>query len=418
MGIIKATKDAISGGLADTWLEVYEADNMTGQTLLASGKAVRKDGRNNNTQGNANIVSNGSIIHVYPNQMMILTDNGRIADYSAEEGTYEVYLSSAPSLFNGELMDSVKETFSRIKFAGTPSSAQHVFFINLQEIKGIKFGTANPINYYDNFYDAELFLRCHGTYSIKITDPLKFYTECCPRNATRVEVEDIFTQYRSEFLMALQGAINKLSADGKRISHAMSTLPELAKYLNDALDEQWKETRGFEIVSVAISNLDYDPESKELINLRNRAAMLKDPSIRESYVQANVSEGLKAAGSNSAGAGQAYFAMGMGMQNTGVNTFSQTNAQQMAAMQVNNNTANAAGGWKCACGAENTGKFCSECGAQKPAPAGSWKCACGAENTGKFCSECGSAKPSANWKCACGAENEGKCCAECGAKRP
>ena len=46
------------------------------------------------------------------------------------------------------------------------------------------------------------------------------------------------------------------------------------------------------------------------------------------------------------------------------------------------------------------------------------KCACGAENTGKFCSECGAQKPSANWKCACGAENEGKFCAECGAKRP
>ena len=77
-----------------------------------------------------------------------------------------------------------------------------------------------------------------------------------------------------------------------------------------------------------------------------------------------------------------------------------------------------AGSWKCTCGAENTGKFCSECGAQKPAPQGSWKCACGAENTGKFCSECGAQKPSASWKCACGAENEGKFCAECGAKRP
>ncbi len=415
MGIKKAIIDSVKGGLADTWLEVYEADNMTGQTLLASGTAVRKDGRNNNTQGNSNIVSNGSIIHVYPNQMMILTDNGRIADYSAEEGTYEVYLSSAPSIFNGELLDSVKETFGRIKFAGTPSSKQNVFFINLQEIKGIKFGTANPINYFDNYYDAELFLRCHGTYSIKIKDPLKFYTECCPRNAGRVEVDDIFTQYRSEFLMALQGAINKLSADGKRISHAMSALPDLAKYLNDALDEQWLETRGFEIVSVAISNLDYTDDSKELINLRNRAAMLKDPSLRETYVQTNIAEGLKAAGSNTAGANQAYFAMGMGMQHTGANTFSQTNAQQMAAMQVSKSNTD---GWKCSCGAENTGKFCSECGAQKPAPAGSWKCSCGTENTGKFCSECGAAKPSASWKCACGAENEGKFCAECGAKRP
>ena len=115
--------------------------------------------------------------------MMILLDNGKIVDYSAEEGYYQVYLSSAPSMFNGQLGEAIKETFGRIKYGGTPSTSQQVYYINLQEIKGIKFGTRNPINYFDNFYNAELFLRCHGTYSVKITDPLKFFTEAVPRNA-------------------------------------------------------------------------------------------------------------------------------------------------------------------------------------------------------------------------------------------
>ena len=44
--------------------------------------------------------------------------------------------------------------------------------------------------------------------------------------------------------------------------------------------------------------------------------------------------------------------------------------------------------------------------------------ACGAVNTGKFCSECGAKKPSDEWTCACGAVNKGKFCSECGAKRP
>ncbi len=49
-------------------------------------------------------------------------------------------------------------------------------------------------------------------------------------------------------------------------------------------------------------------------------------------------------------------------------------------------------GWKCACGATVTGKFCPECGAKKPEPvqSGAWKCKCGATATGKFCPECGS----------------------------
>ena len=60
------------------------------------------------------------------------------------------------------------------------------------------------------------------------------------------------------------------------------------------------------------------------------------------------------------------------------------------------------------------------CGGSKPAapaaaPANSWTCACGAVNTGKFCSECGASN---GWKCACGAVNKGKFCSECGAKKP
>ena len=54
----------------------------------------------------------------------------------------------------------------------------------------------------------------------------------------------------------------------------------------------------------------------------------------------------------------------------------------------------AAGTWACeSCGAENTGNFCSNCGAAKP-QAGPWTCPeCGQENEGNFCSNCGAAKP-------------------------
>jgi membrane protease subunit (stomatin/prohibitin family) len=56
-------------------------------------------------------------------------------------------------------------------------------------------------------------------------------------------------------------------------------------------------------------------------------------------------------------------------------------------------------------------------GAPEPA-ANSWTCACGMVNTGKFCIECGASKPADGWTCACGAVNKGKFCPECGAKKP
>lgn len=416
MGIIKAVAGAIGGGLADSWLEVIEPDNMTDTTVAVPGVQVSNK-RSSNKRGTNGVISNGSVIHVYPNQMMLLLDGGRIIDYSAEEGYYQVYLSSAPSMFNGELKASVKETFSRIKFGGQPSASQQVVYINLQEIKGIKFGTRNPLQYFDNMYNAELFLRCHGMYSIKITDPLKFFAEAVPRNGGRVDINDINEQYLSEFMTALQAAISQMSVDGVRISTLPSKGMELAKYMSNVLDSEWNESRGMEICSVGISSISYDDESKELINMRNKGAMLSDPGVREGYVQGSIARGMEAAGSNSAGAAQAFMGMGVGMQGAGgfMNTASQTNMAQMAAQQ---NAANA-GGWTCSCGKVNTGKFCAECGKPKPAPSGSWKCQCGAENTGKFCSECGKPKPDdGKWVCGCGNENTGKFCAECGKPKP
>ena len=228
MGIIKATLSAIGGGLADTWQEVIEAGTMHDTTVFCKGVKVRKnDKRNSNKKGTEDTISNGSIIHVYDNQFMILVDGGKVVDFTAEPGYYKVDNSAMPSLFAGQFGKSLTETFSRIKYGGVPSSSQKAYFINLQEIKGIKFGTRNPVNYFDNFYNSELFLRAFGTYSIKITDPLKFYAEAIPRSAEAVDIDDINEQYLSEFLDALQAAINRMSADGIRISHVASRSREL-----------------------------------------------------------------------------------------------------------------------------------------------------------------------------------------------
>lgn len=419
MGLIKAAAGAIGGSLADSWLEFIEADNMGETTAMVRGAQVT-DKRSSNKRGTANYVSNGSKIVVGQNQMMLLVDGGRIADYCADPGYYEVLFSSAPSMFNGELKDSLKDTFNRFKFGGQPSSKQEVYFINLQEIKNIKFGTRNPLNYFDSFYNAELFLRCHGTYSIKITDPIKFFQEACPRNASRVDLNEIGEQYLMEFTQALQTSIAKMSVDGKRISHLNAEADDLSKYLSTALDDKWKELRGMEICSVAIASISYDEESKKLINMRNQGAMLSDPGVREGYVQGSVARGLEAAGSNKAGAGQAFMAMGMGMQGGGsfMQSASATNAQQMQARAAAQQNVAAAGGWTCSCGQQNTGKFCQGCGAPKPAPASSWTCSCGQQNTGNFCQGCGSKKPSADWTCSCGETNTGKFCQGCGKPRP
>lgn len=417
MGIVRAAAGAVGGTLADSWLEYITAGEMGPQTVITKGVQVnKKKHRGSNVKYTPGIISNGSRIEVGPNLMMLLLDSGRIMDYTAEEGCYEVYLSSSPSMFNGELDASVRESFERFKFGGTPGKSQSVYFVNLREIRGIKFGTRNAIQYYDQFYNAELFVRCHGVYSIKITDPIKFYMEMATPSTTRLEFSNLSEQFNMEFITALQAAIGKMSANGERISNLQSKTVDLANYLADALDETWKQTRGVEICSVGIGGISYDAESKKLINMRNKGSMMSDPTIREGYVQSSVAQGLENAGSNTAGAGQAYMAMGMGMQ-TGGNFTASASASNQAQMEREQNKS-PANAWTCSCGAVNTGNFCTNCGKPKP-NTHTWTCSCGAVNTGNFCTNCGKPKPSADtWTCSCGAVNSSNFCTNCGQPKP
>ena len=389
MGLIKAAIGAIGGALGDQWLDAFEAKDMSDTTVFTKGVMVRNDSRSSNKKGTEDVISDGSVIHVYPGQFMMLVDGGKIVDYTAEEGYYKVDNKAAPSLFNGQFGDSLKDVWERFKFGGTPSYSQKVYFVNLQEIKGIKFGTPAAINYFDNFYNSELFLRAHGTYSIKVTNPILFYTEAIPKNDDHVDIKDINEQYLSEFLGALQSSINKMSVDNIRISHVASKSVELSKYMADELDADWNKLRGFEVQSVGIASITYDDESKALIEMRNKGAMLSDPTVREGYVQGSIARGFEAAGSNANGSAQAFMGMGMGMGSAGnfMGAMSETNRAQMEAQATAKNNANTSASWKCACGNDASGNFCSSCGAKR---ASTWFCPdCGQKNEGRFCSNCG-----------------------------
>lgn len=387
MGLIKAVGTAVGRGLGDQWKEVIEAADMGDKTVFTKGRPVRTDGSNG--KGSSDIISSGSVIHVLPNQFMFVLDGGKVVDYTAEEGYYTVNGSSAPSLFNGQFKDTLKDVFGRIQYGGTNPQKQQAFFINLQEIKGIKFGTAAPVNYFDSFYNAELFIRAHGDYSIKVTNPLLFFEQAIPKNADHVEIDDINEQYLSEFMQGFSAALNAMSAEGIRISFLPSKAPELAKHMQSCLDDDWNKSRGFEIDHVGVASISYTDDSQKLINMRNQGAMMSDPSIREGFTQSAVASGIQAAGSNTQGAGAAFMGMGMGMNAAGafMSSASQTNMQQMQ-MQSQQTAGAQPAGWTCSCGAVNSGNFCTNCGKPRPAE-GSWTCSCGAVNTGNFCTNCG-----------------------------
>ena len=441
MGLIKAAVNSVSTVLADQWREYFYCDSMAADVLVSKGKK-RVGSGSSNTKGSDNIITNGAVIAINEGQCMMIVDQGAIVEFSAEAGEYTWDASTEPSVFYGGFGQGLKgswETFKRrFTFGGDTAKDQRIYYFNLKEISGNKYGTPNPVPFrvvdQNIGLDMDIAIRCNGEYSYKISDPMLFYKNVCGNVATDYTRDLIDSQLKTEFLTALQPAFARISAMGIRYSALPGHTFEIAEALNEVLTPKWRNLRGVEIVSFGVSNVNASPEDEAMIKELQKTAVFRNANMAGAYMVGAQGEAMKTAAANPNGAMMGFMGMGMAQTAGGVNAAQlfqigqQQTAQQQAqqlidaqAQAMANAAAAPAGGWKCACGATATGKFCPECGAKKPEPkpANGWKCACGATATGKFCPECGSPKPADNsWKCACGAMVTGKFCPECGSPKP
>ena len=424
MGLIKAVLGAAGGTLADTWKDFFVCESLPADVLAVKGdKRVGK--RSSNTKGSDNIISNGSGIVVADGQCMIIVDNGKVVEICAEPGEYTYDMSTEPSLFSGSLGKSIINTFKtmgkRIGYGGDTGHDQRVYYFNLKELVDNKFGTPNPVPFrvvdQNIGLDIDISVRCNGTFSYKISDPMLFYTNVCGNVEKAYVREDIDKQLKAEFLSALQPAFAKLSEQGVRYSALPGHTMEFSDAMNEVLTAKWKDLRGLSIVSVAINSITASPEDEAMIKDLQKQAVYRNGNMAGAAMVNAQAEAMKAAASNPNGAMNGFIGMGMAQQAGGMNAQNLFAMGQQQQAQAQAQQAASADQWQCSCGTANTGKFCNNCGSPKPAPAGSWQCSCGTSNTGKFCSNCGSPAPSADWTCSCGATNTGKFCNECGKPR-
>ena len=437
MGLIKAGIGALGGVMADQWKEFFYCDALDMDTLMVKGQK-RTSGRSSNTKGSENVISNGSGIAVADGQCMIIVEQGKVVEVCAEPGEYTYDTSSEPSIFAGKFGESLKNTFKaigkRFTYGGDTGKDQRVYYFNTKEIMGNKFGTPSPIifevcNKRLNMYRT-VNIRCNGTYSYIISDPLLFYTRLAGNVSGAYTRDIIDEQLKAEFVDALQPAFGALAEMEIRPAQIPGKANELKKAMNDALKAEWAENRGLSIEKIALNPITLNPEDMQKIQqLEDAVTTGQNPFMMAGLDVTSMAEARVAAANNSAGAMTGFMGMGMvggmgGGFNNAQNLYQMgmQQQQQMAQQQAAASAAPAADGWKCSCGATATGKFCPECGSKKPEPqaAGGWKCKCGATANGKFCPECGSPKPAEEdgWTCSCGQVNKGKFCPNCGSKKP
>ena len=453
MGLIKAFVGAAEGTLADQWKEFFYCDAMDKSVMVKKGQK-RTGVRSSNVHGNDNIISNGSGIAVADGQCMIIVEQGKVVEVCAEPGQFTYDTSTEPSIFSGNLGDSIKASFAtvgkRFTFGGDTGKDQRIYYFNTKELIDNKFGTPNPIPFrvVDSKIglDIDVSVRCSGVYSYRISNPLLFYTNVCGNVENEYTRDELDRQLKTEFISALQPAFGRLSELELRPNQIVTHNTDLEDAMNETLSAKWGELRGLKVVSIALGSVTLPDEDAEMIKQAQRTAMLQNPTMAAATMVGAQADAMKAAAANESGAMNGFIGMGMAMNAGGgmnaQNMFAmgaqqeearrqeemrrqeearrqEAMRQQMAAAPVQQQSADS---WTCSCGYVATGKFCPECGTKRPEKPTGWVCSCGALNKGKFCSECGAKKPTEEplYRCdKCGWEPEDpkhppKFCPECG----
>jgi membrane protease subunit (stomatin/prohibitin family) len=200
MGFIQAFTGAIGGQFANQWLDyIAPPSTMRDHTLLAKGIAMGTNaGRGENTKGNQNIITNGSKILVPDGTALITVENGAITGVITEPGGYTYTTENVPeakSLFSGGgiIASTLGASWEQFKFGGMPGNQQFVFYLNLKDIAGLRYGTQNPIRYKDaNYANTMLAVTSNGTYTVKVIDPILLFKNLIPVDIASGQGRDQF----------------------------------------------------------------------------------------------------------------------------------------------------------------------------------------------------------------------------------
>jgi len=462
--VISTARDSVVSEVQDQYIEVFKCDSL-GQDVLVRKGATRIVKGNN--KGNAEVISNGSIILVPEGTALLLVDNGEVIDFTTKAGRYQWDSTTSPSLlgdshFLTNAKKVVADTWERMRAGGEITKQQRVYFVNLLEIRDQNFGTPKPIPYADPEY-RNIYISMNGKFSFRIEDPVAFFKKVSSNIAGEYKVIDLMgkpadmLQPRVEFLDHLTEVVNRCGGVDKIMFANLPTeKTRLRNYMREALDEDWLQARGIVVDEVAIAVITPDDKSRERIEQVDQSKMFgADPNALAAAAVLGQTEAMNTAAGNSAGAVNGLMGMGMvggmGQMGGGINSAFQFMGQQQQAQQMQpqmqpqqmqgagvamGGAAVVAGGapaantWTCPqCGkSDNTANFCGNCGTKKPEPkpaADTWTCPqCGkADNTANFCGNCGTKRPEAGpstWTCPqCGkSDNTGNFCGDCGTKKP
>ena len=406
MGLIKSAVSAVSSTLKDQWKEALRCEDMGNEILMMKVTTPTK------------VITNKSMIIVGPGQCAVIYDNGKIIDATAEEGLYTFDTSSSPSFFAGQFGAVFKEMWQRFTFGGATAKEQAVFFFNIKEIIGNKFGTPAPVPYQDwshpipnqmtgKMLPLRVEVKCFGKYTFRIENPALFMSQIAGM-ADVYKKDELVEQMRSEVIASFQNVLNELGTSAHQIPvlELPSQTDEIKQIMDEKVFDEPIRKRGIQLEGFAIESVTLDDESSKKID---QYELGSNAYMQQGKLVGSYGDAVKDAANNSNGAANGF--MGIGMMNmasggvmSGAAQGPWANANSEASQQIvanaekeqpvsNDSSEIKDDIWICpVCNEKCTGNFCPKCGAKKPETAKKQFCSnCGHEvsSSDKFCPECG-----------------------------
>ena len=338
MGIIKAGISAMQGAAADQWKELFCAGEMGSDLLLM--RARRMSGPNSVNQGSHDVITHGSLIIVGEGECAIATEGGKIIGVYDQPGEQTFQSNQSRGVFGGGLGSFIKDVGNRISFGGDVGITQRLYYINTKELTG---GTIRadgvPLRFKDPVtgLDMDGGVSCHGSYTFRISDPERFFNEAIRSLDSRYR-RDLLKQMDSEVLTALSPALSEMTAECVRPNELLHHTEALCEKLRILMSDKWSGLRGIEVFSIALDSVQV--LDADMIRSLQRDAALKDPLMAAGHLVGASADAMQTAAANPSG-------------------------MSPLAAAILRKPSTQYGRWTCSCGADNSGKFCENCGRKR-----------------------------------------------------
>lgn len=345
------------------FLKVIEWADDSSDTLVYK-YPLKEDGKE---------VNHRSKLVVRESQEAIFVHKGQICDIFPA-GTYDLKTDIFPIL----------SKLAGWKYGFQTPIRLEIYFVNVKQFTGYKWGTANPIMMRDPEFGM-IRVRGYGSYAFRVDDAGTFLKELFGTNSS-FETGDVTDWLKTMLVSSLSDAIgeSKISA----LDLAGNTL-EFNQIVTAKVQDKFKEI-GLKLTNLFIENMSVPNEVEKAIDERSRLGILGDKT--DVLMKVAAAEALKDA-ANNPGTGGDFMGAGMGI-GAGVGLGAMfadafKSAQQPA--QPAQPATKTAGATCPSCGASigAGAKFCPECGEKVPAAKFCSECGAKVSATAKFCPECG-----------------------------